>query len=152
MASWHQRPGTKGGGPWTNTLTDRQLQEEEDRKERGFSGEKFTKLSPTWRQQMATYNIALVEGTLKIGFGSPAQNDQIVRDVETRLAEMVTASELVGGDVLRVNGPASLPVAMVIAHAVCHLYGAVACFDPKLAKYVVAISHNPSYTIGDLID
>lgn len=101
---------------------------------------------------MSSYNIALTEGTLKIGFGSPAQNDQIVKDVEARLDEMAAASELVGGDVLRVNGPASLPVAMVIAHKVCHLYGAVACFDPKLAKYVVAISHNPSYNVGDLID
>lgn len=99
-----------------------------------------------------TYSIALEQGTLKIGFGSPAQNDQIVRDAETRLNEMVASNELSGGAVLRVNGPASLPVAMVIAHAVGHLYGAVACFDPKLAKYVVAISHNPDFTVGDLID
>lgn len=101
---------------------------------------------------MTTFNIALVEGTLKIGFGTPAQNDQIVRDVGIRLDEMIKTGELAGGDVLRVNGPASLPVAMQIAHGIGHLYGAVACFDPKLAKYVVAISHNPTYSVGDLID
>lgn len=100
---------------------------------------------------MSTFNIAFAEGVLKIGFGSPAQNNQIVVDAEARLDEMVEAGELVGGDVLRINGPASLPVAMVIAHAVCHLYGAVACFDPKLAKYVVVISHSPPYIVGDLI-
>jgi CRISPR-associated protein Csx3 len=101
---------------------------------------------------MSTYNIALNEGTLKIGFGEPAQNDQIVKDAETRLDEMVAAGKLNGGDVIRVNGPASLPVAMVLAHKLAHLYQAVACFDPKLAKYVVAIAHGDKYAIGDLID
>ncbi|MFO0099621.1 MAG: CRISPR-associated protein Csx3 [Aphanizomenon sp.] len=28
----------------------------------------------------------------------------------------------------------------------------MACYDPKLQKYVVAISHNPKYQIGDLVD
>lgn len=99
-----------------------------------------------------TYKISLTDGVLRVGFGDPAQNNQIVRDAEKRLDEMVASGELVGGDVIRVNGPASLPVAMVLCHKVAHLYGAVACFDPKLAKYVVAISHNPAYAIGDLID
>lgn len=101
---------------------------------------------------MSTYNIALNEGTLKIGFGSPAQNDQIVKDAEAHLDEMVAAGELKGGDVIRVNGPASLPVAMVLAHKLAHLYQAVACFDPKLSKYVVAIAHGDKFAVGDLID
>ena len=100
----------------------------------------------------STYNISLTGTVLKIGFGSPAQNHQIVKDAEACLNEMIAKGELSGGDVVRVNGPASLPVAMVIAHKVSHLYGAVACFDPKLAKYVVAVSHNPAYKVGDLID
>ena len=101
---------------------------------------------------MNTYNIALTEGTLKIGFGSPAQNDQIVKEAEARLDEMAKSGELAGGEVIRVNGPASLPVAMVLAHKLAHLYGAVACFDPKLAKYVVAIAHGDKYAVGELID
>jgi CRISPR-associated protein Csx3 len=101
---------------------------------------------------MTTYNISLSKTILKVGFGEPAQNDQIVRDAETRLDEMIESGELSGGEILRVNGPASLPVAMVISHKVAHLYGAIASFDPKISKYVVAISHNPAYTIGDLID
>lgn len=101
---------------------------------------------------MSTYNIALTEGTFKIGFGSPAQNDQIVKDAEARLDEMVAMGELKGGDVIRVNGPASLPVAMVLAHKLAHLYQAVACFDPKLSKYVVAIAHGDKYAVGDLLD
>jgi CRISPR-associated protein Csx3 len=101
---------------------------------------------------MTTYNVSLSNGVLKVGFGVPAQNDQIVRDAETRLDEMIESGELSGGAVIRVNGPASLPVAMVICHKVAHLYGAVACFDPKLGRYVVAISHDPAFPIGDLID
>lgn len=89
---------------------------------------------------------------LKIGFGVPAQNDQIVPFVETRLGEMIQSGEISGGEVIRVNGPASLPVAMVLAHKLGHLYQAVACFDPKLSKYVVAIAHGDSYNAGDLID
>lgn len=101
---------------------------------------------------MSTYNIAVVGGILVIKFGEPAQNDQIVKDAEARLDEMIKSGELVGGEVIRVNGPASLPVAMTLAHRLAHLYQAVACFDPKLSKYVVAIAHGDKYAVGDLID
>ena len=101
---------------------------------------------------MSTYNITLADGVLKVGFGSPAQNDQIVRDAVARLDEMTKAGELAGGKLIKINGPASLPVACVLAHAVGHLYAAVGVFDPKLGKYVVAVSHDPDLTVGDLID
>lgn len=103
---------------------------------------------------MATFLINLQDNLLKVGFNpnEPAQNDQIVKDAETRLDEMVAKGELVGGSIIKVNGPASLPVAMAICHAIAHIYEVVACFDPKLAKYVVAVSHSPAYRPGDLID
>lgn len=101
---------------------------------------------------MPAYSITLVESALKIGFGLPAQNDQIVKDATARLDEMANSGELIGGEVIRVNGPASLPVAMVLAHKLAHLYQAVACFDPKLSKYVVAIAHGDKYAVGDLLD
>lgn len=98
---------------------------------------------------MATYNVVL-EGSnlLKMSFGTPAQNDQIVRDAVTA----VKALNLEGGKIMKLNGPASLPVAISIGHEIGHLYGAIACFDPKLAKYVVAISHDPDFAIGQLVD
>lgn len=86
--------------------------------------------------------------TLKVGFGASAQNDQIVKDA----TEALEALNLQGGKLIKVNGPASLPVAMVLAHQLAHRYGTVACFDPKLAKYVVAITHGGDYSLGDLID
>lgn len=102
---------------------------------------------------MASYNISLEDGNiLRVGFGEPAQNDQIVRDAVARLDEMVAAGELAGGKIIKINGPASLPVAVAIAHAIGHLYEVVGVFDPKLGKYVVAVSHGSEYQPGDLLD
>lgn len=102
---------------------------------------------------MATYKISLeAGGLLRVGFGEPAQNDQICRDAARQLEELISSGTLAGGPVIKINGPASLPVAVVIAHAVSHLYEAVAVFDPKLGKYVVATSHGAQLKVGDLID
>jgi len=101
---------------------------------------------------MMTYKIDFDGEVMTVGFGAPAQNDEIVRDAVIRLGEMVKTGELRGGKLIKVNGPASLPVAMAIAHAVAHLYESVAVFDPKLGKYVVAIAHGNTYQPGDLID
>lgn len=93
-------------------------------------------------------------GVLRVGFGTPSGNDQIVKDAVARLDAMQNAGELSGGGLLKVNGPASLPVAMVLGHKLSHLFEAIACFDPKLNKYVVVISHspNPDFAVGSLID
>lgn len=98
------------------------------------------------------YKINLDGQVLRVAFGSPAQNDVICRDAAERLAEVTKDGTLAGGSVIKINGPASLPVAVVIAHAVAHLYETVAVFDPKLGKYVVSVSHGTQYKVGDLID
>lgn len=85
---------------------------------------------------------------LRVGFGETAENNVLVREAAADIEEL----GLGGGPGLKVNGPASLPVAMTIAHAVAHLYGFVACFDPKLGKYVVAITHTPDRGLGDILD
>lgn len=101
------------------------------------------------------YTINLLPtGVLKIGFvpNTSADNNQLVVEAQARLDEMIASGELAGGEIIRVNGPASLPVAMVVCHKLAHLYGAVACFDPKLATpYVVAVAHGGKYTVGDLV-
>ena len=85
--------------------------------------------------------------TVKIGFSEPATNTQIVPNAIAALA----ALGLSGGRGIHFNGPASLPVAMALAHAVGHLYGYVACYDPKLAGYIVAFSHDPKFRPGQLL-
>ncbi len=92
---------------------------------------------------------AVVDGvtTVSIGFGEPADNTRVVPDAAAALKEL----SLRGGRGLHFTGPASLPVAMALAHAVAHLYGYIACMDPKLSGYVVAISHDPAFLPGQLI-
>jgi CRISPR-associated protein Csx3 len=85
--------------------------------------------------------------TVKVGFVLPETNQVIVPEAISALA----ALRLVGGDGICFTGAASLPVAMAMAHAVAHLFGFVACFDPKLSAYVVAISHDPAYKPGQLL-
>jgi len=101
---------------------------------------------------MTTYNIELKNDILQVRFGEPAQNDQIVKDAAAKLEQMAQSGELTGGQLLRINGPVSIPVAFVLAHKLAHLYGAIGFFDPKLGKYVICITHNPAYKLGDLID
>jgi CRISPR-associated protein Csx3 len=101
---------------------------------------------------MTTYNIELKNDILRLSFGEPAQNDQIVQDAATKLEQMAQSGEISGGQLLRINGPVSIPVAFVLAHKLAHIYGAIAFFDPKLGKYVICITHNPAYKLGDLID
>lgn len=98
------------------------------------------------------YNINLEGNIMRLSFGEPASNDLIVQEVLQSLNTMKTDGTLAGGSLLKINGPASLPIAFVIAHAVLHIYGAVAIFDPKLQKYVVVTAHGTDYKVGDLID
>ena len=85
---------------------------------------------------------------VKIGFGDPAQNTDIV-------PAAVAAAEAIKNEVMGcavfLNGPASLPVGMALAHELSHVAKAIAGFDPKLGGYVVAISHDPDYRVGQLI-
>jgi len=106
---------------------------------------------------MSSYEINLVGDTLKVKFGSSATGDEIVKDAAARLEQMVSSGELKGGPLLKVDGPCTVAAAYVIAHRVSHLYGTVAIFDPKIGKngtkaYIVVVSHNPSYRIGEVIE
>jgi CRISPR-associated protein Csx3 len=97
---------------------------------------------------MSTYIIVKDGDVLRMSFGQPGSNDMIVRDAVAAIKSL----RLEGGKLIRLNGPASLPVAVAIAHEIGHIFGVIAVFDPKLGKYVVAISHNPEYLVGSLID
>jgi CRISPR-associated protein Csx3 len=84
---------------------------------------------------------------VEIGFGTPAQNDQIVPDAIAAIQSL----KLNGGIGIHFNGPISMPAAMAVAHAVGHLFQCVACFDPKLNSYVVAIAHGRDFRPGQLL-
>lgn len=99
-----------------------------------------------------TYTIERDGQILRVGFGEPANMDAIVRDAAARLKDMADAHELESGGIIGINGPISVQVAIVIAHAVAHLFSAVAAWVPPLNSYVVCISHDPRYTVGQLLD
>jgi len=84
---------------------------------------------------------------IDLKFGDPANNDQLV----PAAIEALSSLQLPGGRGILFNGAASLPIAMALAHGVAHLYQFVACFDPKIGKYVVSISHTPGIRPGDLL-
>jgi CRISPR-associated protein Csx3 len=88
----------------------------------------------------------LTEVSIKFGT-QPADNDLLV----PAAIAAVQSLGLKGGKGLLFNGPASVPIAMALAHLVAHLYQFVACFDPKMGRFVVAISHSPDYRPGDII-
>jgi CRISPR-associated protein Csx3 len=85
---------------------------------------------------------------LRVGFGEQAaENDVIVREA----VREIRALGLPGGRGIKVNGPASLPVAFALCHEIGHKYGFVAVWDPKLKHYVVAVSHDPTVGLGALL-
>ncbi len=108
---------------------------------------------------MATYKIETVFVTansaiatlFRIGFADPATTDIVVRDAEFRIKELEQANPELGGSVALTNGPAALPVAMVLAHHLAHRFETVACFDPKCCGYIVAITHGDKYKVGQVI-
>ena len=99
-----------------------------------------------------TYSIkAETNHILRVAFGAPAGNDRIIQDAEAQLSALIQTGRLPGGKLLKINGPASMPVAMLLGHRLSHLYETLACFDPKLGRYVVVSSHGGEHQLGDLL-
>lgn len=104
---------------------------------------------------MTSYLINLeAEDTLKVDFNREisASGEQIVRDAEVRLNELIKSGELSGGKLLKIWGPISVPVTYVLVHRLAHLYSAIAFSDTRLKAYVVSASTTPDYPVGSRID
>ena len=86
---------------------------------------------------------------LKVGFNpaEPANNDRLVPDALQALAEAGVPQ----GVPVIINGPASLPVAMALSHALAHTQPFIAGFDPKMGGYVVCVAHGDGPKAGDFI-
>jgi CRISPR-associated protein Csx3 len=83
--------------------------------------------------------------------------DQIVRDAEDQLQQLITSKQLSGGQLLKINGRATALASFVIAVKLASYYRVIAVFDPKvgtpeLDRYIVSISHTQDYQVGDTID
>lgn len=102
---------------------------------------------------MSTFLITLKSDTLHISPNSdqPATTNRLVQDAIVRLEAMIEQGQLPGGPLLKVNGPAPLPVGFAIAHKLAPHYRTVAAFDPKVNGYIVVIAQDAAYTCGELI-
>lgn len=101
---------------------------------------------------MSLFDLNLEGEVLKVNFGDEqSSNDKIIVEAKQK-AEAIKQEIIDNVTVLRINGVCSLPISMMLCHQFAHLVKAVACFDPKLGKYVVAVSHGADCQIGDLID
>lgn len=101
-------------------------------------------MSSFWARQVSDFADVV---TIEIGFGAPAQNDEIVPDA----VAAVMALPLRAGVGLHINGPITVPAAMAIAHSVGHRFPYIACYDPKIDAYVVVIAHGPDHRPGQLL-
>ena len=68
-----------------------------------------------------------------------------------RVAATKAVVEQLHGKVVLFNGAASLPVTMALTHAVVHVAKAICGYDPKMAAYVIAVSHDPAYIVGQVV-
>jgi CRISPR-associated protein Csx3 len=62
-----------------------------------------------------------------------------------------------GGSFLKINGVASLPIAYLLSHELCHLYRVVTVYYPqqggeKENRYIVVNSFTQEYQIGDILE
>ena len=101
----------------------------------------------------------LQDDVLRVGFSKNirASGDRVVRDALIALEQIQERGNLRGGKLLKIDGPQSIAVAYTIAHKLAHLYGAIAVADPKIGRrgyktYIVAVSHDPAYEIGDIVE
>lgn len=107
---------------------------------------------------MTKYHINLEGDILEVGFGKTlATGDKIVRDVVLRLDEMIASGELPGGELIKINGRASVLVSQVLGFKLGKIYDSIAFFDPKIGdkgldRYVITVSKNSKYQIGDILD
>ena len=104
------------------------------------------------KEEKVLYHMDLVWDTLKLKFGEAASNNEIVRYVEHQLKQKIEKKEILGGEIIKLDWPASLPVAVVLTHKLAHLYGAIAVWDPKLGKFVVSVSHSGKFEVWNTLE
>lgn len=80
-------------------------------------------------------------------------NDALVKEVTETITALIDNEGLISGEIIKVYGPLSVPIAFVLAHKLSPLFKTVAVYDPRLKnKYVVTIVNGGEYSVGDLVD
>lgn len=101
---------------------------------------------------MSNHFIALEGNTIRVCFSKGRSHAQMLKELEMQLNHLIASNALRYGPLIKVQGPLSMPAAFILAHHVAHLFGAIAVFDPYLQGHVVAITQNPNYQLGDIVE
>lgn len=91
------------------------------------------------------------DNCLLVTLGVFKKNTTLVKEVSALLTSMEKGGGLSGGGLILLTGECTLPVMAVVINAIAHAFSAVAVFDPKLKGYVVSITHDPKYEVGELL-
>ncbi len=104
---------------------------------------------------MSSYLISVAaDGTLdaRINESVSAKGDRLLLDAKQQWINLINSQQLPKDEIIKVNGRASLLVSCFLGHELCHLYKAIAAFDPRDNSYTIVKSDSPDYTIGDLVE
>ncbi len=108
---------------------------------------------------MTTYSMQLVGDTLKVDFAKsdedkpiPADGDAVVRDVQRLVRQMIASGELIGGNLLKIQGRISVAASYTLLHEVAHLYRTIAVSDTRLGAYVVVSTTAAEYPVSCRVD
>ncbi len=77
--------------------------------------------------------------------------DLVAKEAAEKIDNLIETQQIKGGNLIKVNGKASVLVSFIIAHKLAHLYANVLVFDPKIDGYVTTIRHGGNLAIGDFI-
>jgi CRISPR-associated protein Csx3 len=108
---------------------------------------------------MSSYQIEIQDDVLRVSFNRQIRvsGDQLVKDALMEVNKLIDQRKILGGKLLKIYGPQSIAVAYALAQTLSSLYGTIAIYDPKIGRsgyrsYIVTISRNPIYSLGDLIE
>ncbi|MCL4392357.1 hypothetical protein M1413_03430 [Patescibacteria group bacterium] len=91
--------------------------------------------------------------TLEIGYCSSTPTRDAAVYTAKRIAEMIATKLLPGGEMIKIKGPMPSFIATILTYKLAPFYEAIACFDFKTKKYIVAVARERSlYSVGDIIE
>lgn len=85
--------------------------------------------------QLSTDTHVVIRSALPQGFDQADLIEAAMRDVTTGFADRLH------GKHAQINGPCTTGMALALGHKLAHITKSVSIYDPKLASYVLAVTH-----------
>lgn len=88
---------------------------------------------------------------LNLAFGKEADSDEILKELDTKINELIDNKSIKGGVLLLVNGRCTIINAVYLGKKLAPYYSTIAINDPKIQAYVVSITTNSNYKFAERI-